>query len=95
MALKSLFRCQMAALSKTLLHPSGKTNTLGNRGCRWVRINARSHGLWRGAGLIDAPIMPISPGRQYIAYAFRTVRGRLATSVPIRFARTSQLISVH
>jgi len=35
-ALKSLFRCQMAELSKTLLHPSGKTNTLGNRGCHWV-----------------------------------------------------------
>jgi hypothetical protein len=50
--------------------------------------------FWRGADLIDAPIMPISRVGNYIAYAFERC-GTLGDKRPSSFTRASQLTSVH
>ena len=89
MALKSLFRCQMAELSKTLLHPSGKTNTLGNRGCHWVAWPLARCGSDRRSHHADLP-------GSAIIYCLRVLDGAgTLGDKRLLVCADQQLISVH
>jgi len=83
----------MTVASQSLLHPSRETNNPGNRGCRWVRINARSYTrpVRYGSDLPQADL----PGSAII-YCLRVLDGAgTLGDKRLLVCADQQLISVH